>query len=266
VIKLGQPAEDYHLDPAIGSSRAQLMLDSPQLFKDELDGLVEHTASAAKVFGTVFHLRVLQPEEFHERISTGPINPKTGKPFGADTKAMQEWAAENPDKIAMGEAELATMERMIYRCPAEVRAIFARPGRIGASIYQTAEGVAVKCRPDHWHDDLVTDLKTIDDITGIRSSMRTWRYWFQQEWYKRILLGETGVPQRFQFVFAEKKPPYRWRVVHTNEEVCEEAALQVRGVLTMLREAQRTSDWADRMPLHETITWPDCGHYEEGVA
>lgn len=38
------------------------------------------------------------PEEFSDKyiVAAGPTNPKTGKPYGSDTKAYQEWRAQQP--------------------------------------------------------------------------------------------------------------------------------------------------------------------------
>lgn len=38
------------------------------------------------------------PEEFSAKyvVAAGPTNPKTGKPYGSDTKAYQEWRAQQP--------------------------------------------------------------------------------------------------------------------------------------------------------------------------
>lgn len=265
MIIFDQSAADYHASEHIGASTAKLALDSLQLFDDYRNGLVPNASSRALNFGTAFHAAILEPHLYANLISAGPINDKTGKPYGRDSKVFSEWEASNPGKLVLDGAELDTITTMIARMPGEVRGVFAhrQSAKTEVSVYRDIDGLPVKCRTDHLDEPVITDLKTIDDIDGIAWAFKSYKYWFSQEWYKRVLLAETGVRHRFQFVFAEKKPPYRWRIVQTNDEVCEEGAMLVRGVMSMLRDAQKSGTWTDAASIHEEITWPDCGHYEE---
>lgn len=268
MILLDMPNAAYHEDPAIGSSRAKLVLDSIQLFRDDLDGLVPHKSSEAQQCGTAFHAKIMQPQVFADMISEGPINAKTGKPFGSDTNAFAEWQSANPGKIVMSKAKLDAIDMMERRMPAKVRDLLCGDGVSESSVFQTIDGIKVKCRPDRLSiaNRSCPDLKTISDINGIGHAFRSYLYWFSQEWYKMVLRAEFGMTFDFPFVFAESKPPYRWRIVRLNEEAQEEAAAQVRGVLSMIRSASASGTWADVGDIEQTITWPDCGHYEEDIA
>lgn len=264
MIIYDQSSEDYHASKAIGASTARLALDSIQLFKDCRDGLLREPSTAATGFGTAFHARMLQPDLFQTLVSEGPINEKTGSCYGRDTKAFKVWEAENPGRLVVDSEEMASIAYMEERMPAAVKAILRSPSaRTEVSVYRDSAGLSLKCRPDHLDGTVCTDLKTIDRIDNIGRAFRSHKYWFAQEWYKRLLREETGQPHTFQFIFAEKAPPYRWRIVRTNAEVCEEAAMLVRGVLTMLSDAQERGNWHDTGAIMEEITWPDCGHYEE---
>jgi hypothetical protein len=266
MIRFDQPHHEYLSDPAIGSHTARHALDSIQLVRDERDGLIVRAPSRALTFGTVAHAKFLQPQIFADMLGTGPINPKTGRCYGQETKAFAEWADANPGKVVLNDSELKGLDGMASRMPEQIRAILATPGAMAeASVYQTITDVAAKCRPDLLDVDgaMITDLKTIDDIGGIRHAMKSYGYWFQQEWYKRVLFAETGKRFAFRFIFAEKSPPYRWRIVTTTQEVCEEGAAIVSGVLIMLRDAAKSGDWSDKGGITQEITWPDCGHFED---
>jgi len=256
--------ESYHANKAIGSSTAKLYLESPQLYKDEIDGVVEHTGSKAFQFGTAFHAMILEPELFVANASQGPINDKTGKPYGAETKAFLEWEAANPGKIIVSEQDGEVMQRMRDRMPSEVATIFAsKTAQTEVSVYGAHADLSLKCRPDHLDGTMITDLKTVGNIDSIGHAFKSYKYWFSQEWYKSILKGVTGQVHRFQFVFAEKEPPYRWRIVSTSQEVNEEGAMLVRGVLIGLVEGYATGNWADIGSVREEVTWPDCGYWED---
>lgn len=265
MIKYDQSHRAYLLDPAIGSSRAKLALDSLQLFKDDLDGLIPHKTTKAQAFGTAAHAYFLQPKLFCSLLDTGPINDKTGKAYGPDTQKFEAWRKDNPDKIVLDEDDRTVLRMMHSRMPPSIMELLADPdGQSEVSVYHNDGGLLVKCRPDHLQQKIrrINDLKTIDDMADVRRAVRQWKYWFQQEWYKRVMFRATGEKYDFQFIFAEKNPPYRWKIVRTNAEVCEESAAVVAGTIIMLRSAQTTLDYSDKSDITEEITWPDC-HYEE---
>ena len=68
---------------------------NPRLYRNKQLGLIVEEERAAFVVGRAAHCRVLEGEaEFRQRFAIGgPINPKTGKSFGQDTKTYAEWAA-----------------------------------------------------------------------------------------------------------------------------------------------------------------------------
>lgn len=259
-----EPMSAYLANPAIGASSAALILDSPRLFGDERAGLYHRSGTKATDFGTAFHARILQPETFVPMLSEGPINEKTGRCYGRDSKAWADWAGANPGKVVLTSEESDTMLLMEERMPAEVGAILrSSTARHEVSVYQTMDGVAAKCRPDSLDNDTITDLKTVEHIDGIRRAFRVYHYWFSQAWYRRMLWLETGRKHAHRFIFAEKSPPYRWRIVTVTDEVREESDMQVRGVLSAIASGQRSNEWPDLGPITQEITWPDCGHYED---
>ena len=67
--------------------------------------------------------------------------------------------------------------------------------------------------PDH-----IYDLKTIDDINRIERHIYTMKYWFTSGWYRNVIERATGHSHDHTFIFAEKKPPFRWRIVNLDKE------------------------------------------------
>src|SRR5690606_37107688 len=65
----------------------------PLLFHRKRIGLIADEDSNAFLLGRAAHTRILEGREVYERSFAigGPINEKTGKPFGRDTKAFAEW-------------------------------------------------------------------------------------------------------------------------------------------------------------------------------
>lgn len=261
-IRYDLPAADYHADPAIGSSRAKLVLDSIRLFKDDLDGLIPRTPTASMAFGTMAHLAVLEPDRFHDQTTTtGPVNPATGKAYGADTKKFAEWQAENPGLIVVDPSLYVMLERM----PKEIRDALQTLGQSEVSAFAEDNGVLIKCRPDRLIEDAIYDLKTINDIDAIDAHIRSYRYWFSAAWYRRVMKIATGIDHSFTLIFAESKPPYRWRIVDLSPELIEEGNYYVADVVKKIGLAQEYDEWGDLSPIRVTAARPvSLGAFDHG--
>jgi len=264
-IKYDLPAADYHISPAIGSSRAKLVLDSIRLFKDDLDGLVSHAPTASMAFGTMAHLAILEPEKFYALTTTiGPINPATGKAYGSDTKKFAEWQAENPGMTVVDPSLYVMIERM----PKEVRELLEKGQSevsVEVSVF-TADGeVSIKCRPDKLFENSIYDLKTINDIDAIDSHIRSYRYWFSAAWYRHCMKLATGIEHSFTLIFAESKPPYRWRIVDLSPELIEEGNYYVKDVINRISLAMEYDEWDDKAPIRITAARPaSLGSFDHG--
>ncbi|MCP4167507.1 MAG: PD-(D/E)XK nuclease family protein, partial [Chloroflexi bacterium] len=81
----------------LSASRLKEFARCPYTFNLYEKGLLSRpSSSAAQVLGTAAHCMILEgPEVFHERydVADGPVNPKTGRCFGRDTKKYQDWLA-----------------------------------------------------------------------------------------------------------------------------------------------------------------------------
>jgi len=248
-FKYDEPAATYHASNAIGSSRAKLAITSLQLFKDSLDGIVSFPDRPVFQIGRLAHTMVLEPAKFDQLVVTqGPINPNTSEPYGRSTKAFAQWQQDNPDVTVVE----PWLYRMLDRMPAEVRSIFDR-GHPEVSVRTTNDlGLHVQCRPDWIHNTQVWDLKTIDDIADIDRTVRRYHYWFSQEWYRNVLRSATGLDHSFTFIFCEKKPPHRWRIVPLSEEFSDIGAFYAQDVMARIAEAQNSGDWSDKKSIHYT--------------
>jgi hypothetical protein len=246
-IVLDQLDTVYHADQALGSTDAKLALDSMQTLKDEIDGVRVHKDSRAFMFGRAGHMRFTNRPLFDLMVSEGPLNPKTMKPYGAETNAYQTWAAENPGRIVLGQRELADLDLMERRMPSQVRDILSDPDGVAeSSYYVSLAGVAVKCRPDWISRGTIYDIKTIANMADAEKHISKFKYWFSHAWYRMIVKAETGKAMPFRFIFAEKSPPYRWRIIDIDADWIGYADATVDRVLGEIAEAQRTGDWSDR--------------------
>ncbi len=93
-----EPAEEYHAKAADFLSSHQLMdfMKCPWLHFKKRTGLIGDKDSPAYLIGRAAHSRILEGRDVYEASFAmgGPVNPKTGRPFGANTKAFGQWASE----------------------------------------------------------------------------------------------------------------------------------------------------------------------------
>ncbi|NLF17831.1 MAG: hypothetical protein GX595_11330, partial [Lentisphaerae bacterium] len=93
---IAERAEVYHARAGDFLS-SHLLADfrrCPELFHRKQLGLIPDEDSPAYALGRAAHTLILEgPEAFAAEYAVGgPVNPRTGLPFGRATKAFQEWA------------------------------------------------------------------------------------------------------------------------------------------------------------------------------
>lgn len=237
---------DYHAHEFIGSTTAVQMLESSQLFYDNMSGLIVREDKPHFKIGRIAHMMVLEPDRFKTQVTMdGPINPKTGSMYGRATKKFEEWEKVNPGVMVV-EPWLYTM---LERMPTEIREIFDAQGVAELSVFEDIKNVGVKCRSDWMMPDHIWDLKTIDDINHIEKHMKTLKYWFTSGWYRRVMEMSTGVMHQHTFVFCEKKAPFRWRLVHLNQNDLSYGYDQACDVMAEIDTCFGLDDFADHEPI-----------------
>src|SRR5690606_22922238 len=84
----------------------------PELYHRKQLGLVVDRDSLAYLLGRAAHTLILEGREaFEDEYAVGgPINPRTGQPFGKATKAFQEWTD------AQGKPVLADEDAAFVEC------------------------------------------------------------------------------------------------------------------------------------------------------
>lgn len=247
------PAQEYHSHPSVGASTAKLAHKSIRLYKDAIEGILPNRDTSAQKIGTLVHMAVLEPERFAAQVvSEGPINPKTGNQYGRDTKAWAEWEAENPDKIVVD----PFIRTMIARCPDEIRHRLAH-GESEESWFSQIDRLGVKARPDKVFGCVITDLKTCQDVDLAARDIFRNGYWFSDAWYRMIGKLITGESFTYEFIFCEKNPPFRWRVVSMSPQYAAWADKTVDDTIGKILMAMQTGVWDDDAPLHKEIAIPE---------
>lgn len=93
-----EPADAYHARRGefLTSHRLAEFRRCPLLFRRKEQGLIPERDSNAFLVGRAAHVLILEGRQRYEAEFAvgGPINPKTGQPYGSNTKAFAEWAEQ----------------------------------------------------------------------------------------------------------------------------------------------------------------------------
>ena len=245
----GLTYEQYDAIEAYRRSVLMAGLRSMAHLKEAIDH-PDTESTEALLFGQALHVATLEPDRFEQTVVLGPINPKTGEPFGADTKACREFAAENPDKIVVAKGfreKILGMGRSIRRHPsasklirscqrAEVTMVWndpvfdlplkARPDGVGVGLLDLKS--SVNASPESFPRSIYDygyDIQAAMDIDG-------WK----------ALMGEA---QPLTLVVVEKEPPYAVALYcfEPDDDWVKIGRQRYREILAKIQLGERTGEW-----------------------
>lgn len=191
------------------------LLDYPALFKAMgIDRELRPALSAAMSTGRAMNdFLTCSAEEFGERyvIAEGPKNPKTGKPFGTDTKAYLEWASQQT-KTPVTPEEHAMFGNMAkaYSAHAVIASLNGYECTNNAVFGAEIGGVMCLAKVDKLYVSdkavIAVDVKTTADLQALYRSADSLRYREQQAFISMVL-HENGISDAQVFIAAVEKGP-----------------------------------------------------------
>ena len=210
----------YHAHPALSSTEARLILNSPAKYRWKKDNPPLIAPSKKFDIGSAVHSLVLGtgyeavgiPAEL--LASNGAISTTAAKAFVAD--------ARDRGLIPLKEEEfqpIADAAEAVLAHPA-AKQLFAQPADGEVSVFATdpQTGVDVRARFDFLPTEstlsapsrVAVDLKTARDASpnGFTKSIAEYGYDVQRAWYLDALKWITGETAEMVFVAVEKDPPY----------------------------------------------------------
>lgn len=218
----------------------------PQLYRRKQLGLIPDEDRPAYVVGRAAHTLILEGRDtYRQRYAFGgPLNPKTGKPFGVDTKAFAQWADEQ-GKPSLSDDQSLLIERM----GASVHAHDYARGLLSAGIPEgvaRAEygGVTCQARIDWFNPERgLVDLKTVDRLDWFCADARTYGYAHQLAFYRSVLLAAGALPMRVFLIAVEKHEPFRCGVWELTSQVLTAAENDNRAAIERLKRCRATDSW-----------------------
>lgn len=206
--------------------------------------------TAAMVLGSALHARLLEMTTAATLIIDGPINEKTGKPYGVDTNAYRDFAALHPGRIILsgdGRAQLDGMAEAVMRHDLASRLINAA-GDTEVSMVWDDPTTGVRCKGRI--DKLVRGVLAVDLKTTANASPEAWSravedygYHIQAEFYRRGMEANDVGGTPFGFLCVENTPPYGVVIYDIEPESMAVAKHHVDRALAMVAACQKVGVW-----------------------
>jgi len=220
-VLTAEPAEAYHAKAGEYLSSHQLLdfIRCPWLHRKKALGLIEGKDSPAYLVGRAAHVRILEGRDAYGAAFAlgGPINPKTGKPYGSATKAFAEWA-RGQGKPVLSHEQVELIEQMASGVAMNSEAVdLLLYGRSEGVVRTEYCGATCQARIDWLHPHRgIVDFKTCDDLTWFEADARRYGYRHQVAFYRAVLAQPLdGLLVPVYLIAVEKKEPFRcgvWRV------------------------------------------------------
>lgn len=253
-------AAEYHKATRDGLYLSSHMLadfrKAPLLYKRKLSGEIEQTESPALVLGRALHVLVLEGRARFEQeylVSSGPVNAKTGEPFGRNTKAYREWAAAQKKEIVSGSdfALMSKMRESVWAHP--VASELLDEGLPEQTVRTTCCGEPCQARldwfrPDYCGTPIIVDLKSTETLDYFEGDARRFGYVHQLAFYREVLRIASGggiVPDCY-LVAVEKREPMRCGVWKLTDGLLESCAVENGRAIAELRKCRSENVWPTR--------------------
>lgn len=243
-----ESADVYHAkrDKNLSSHRLAEFRRNPLLYQKKQLGLVKEEDRPAYLIGRAAHVLVLEGRQIYEESFAfgGPVNPKTGEPFGSRTKAFQEWA-DAQGKPVLSDDQVVLIENLNTAVFAHEHAAALLADGIPEGVIRTDYcGVACQARLD-WlspHRGIV-DLKTCDNLDWLQMDARSYGYVHQLAFYRSLLTCVSGRIVPIYLIAAEKHEPFRAGVWRMGEDVLGIAQKENEEAIDRLKECREHDQW-----------------------
>ncbi len=256
-----EPAEVYHArcQEYLTSHQLADFRKCPLLYRRKQLGLIPDLDRSAYVVGRAAHTLILEGRAAFEAAYAlgGPINPRTGQPFGSNTKAFREWA-EAQGRPVLTDAQVELVEHLeaavrSHKLATELLAEGVAEGVVRAKYC----GEPCQIRMDWFGPQCgVVDLKTCDDLTWFEPDARRFGYVHQMAFYLAVLAQAAGETFPVHIIAVEKKEPYRcgvWRVSSSALGIAQQENAEAIERLKRCRELDHWPTGYERLRILERV-------------
>ena len=242
-IYLDMPIDQYHRDPAIGSSKIKTMAS-----KTPAHCLLDSNIDKATAdWGTAMHMAVLEPARFLIDVVRGPDNRRGN----AWKDAVEE--AGTKTLLTSGDYDECLVARDAVHRNHAARELIENAANCEASYFVKDEetGLMLKARPDlTTKDAVVVDLKTTQsvDANSFARDVAKFLYHLQEAHYTDVVIRANSTSSHFawnKFVFlcVEKTFPYFSAIFELDADTVREACNLRHAALRRIKECQEANHW-----------------------
>ena len=246
-----EPAGEYHARSRSGEFMSSHLLadfrESPALYYKEINGEIEQKDTPAFVLGRAAHCLILEGRFAFDRdfvVTDGPVNPRTGEPYGAKTKAYADWLATQDREVVSGKdyAFILKLQRSVH-LHAAASELLAR-GEAEGVVRAEYCGVPCQIRMDWFSPETgLVDLKTCDSLKWFEADCRRFGYIYQLAFYRAVIRIVTGVTVPIHIIAVEKNEPFATGVWQLTGDVLDLAEKINEAALERFRQCQNTGVW-----------------------
>lgn len=237
---------------------------SPAKYKAVIDGVIPQQDVQAFIQGRGAHTLILEGRNKYlsEYVVGGPVNQKTGKAFGRETKTFKHWLIE----------ERVDINRLLTIEEDKLNEVLAKSARnnpivvdilsdgIAESVIRTEYlGVNCQVRPD-WispHYGII-DLKTCAELARFERDARyKFNYIANAAFYRSVIgasLGSDYLDLPFLFIAIEKNAPYSAGVFEVDPALLDMYEQVNEKSIERLKECRANNKWPNNFEGITTIT------------
>ena len=247
-----EPEEQYHARSKTGEMLSSHMLQRfsfmPYKYWATISGLYQEPDKAEYAFGRAAHKLILEGQEAFDAaytVSDGPINERTGKPYGKDSKVYQDWlSCQTGEVITAADYDIIDAMRKSVASHKGISKLLEGDGEAECVARAAIDGVDCQIRLDYFDPQVgIIDLKTCRDITFFESDMRAFGYCYQMAFYRAVLRQVTGRDFPVYMIAVDKTDFHvagYWLIPSAELEVAERVNA---ASIKRLKECRETGVW-----------------------
>lgn len=246
-----EPEDLYHARSKSGEILSSHMLadfrNSPLLYHKKITGQVIETSNPAYALGSATHKLILEGREAFDAeyiVADGPINEKTGKPFGPTSQKYQLWLEEQTKEVVAPE-DFGKIMKMYHGVHSNLEAArLLETGEAEGVVRAELNAIPCQIRIDWLNPEMgIVDLKTTAELRYFESDCRRYGYINQLAFYRAVVRAITGVTMPVFIIAVEKIEPYAAGVWMLTSNALDDAEQVNSAAMVRMKDCICTNIW-----------------------
>jgi len=214
-------------------------MNCPAAFDQKMRGLIPPKDSDSFKAGRAAHCLILEGKAEYQRryVFGGPINEKTGKPYGQTSDKYKQWVADQEGEV-ITDAIDRDCQYMAAGVKMHVKACedlsLGRPEVIARAKYC---GQDCQIKIDWLRTDKIIDLKTCRDLNWFHKDFFDYQYDNQLSFYQKVYEQDAGARLPVYVLAVQKTAPYMAAYYKINQSILDHAQLENEKAMHEMRKS-----------------------------